>query len=459
MHSSGANNPESVPYQDQLVAYLDGELDGETTRRIEELLGTDPRLESELRRLQGAWDLLDRLGRAEVNPQFTRSTVEMIALSQADEVAQEQAAEPRRRRFMRLAAALGIGIAGLIGYASARHFVPDPNERLLDNLAIVENFDAYRQADEITFLRALHLKGMFATEQKRTPNGSEPDSQEAPEPPRRDDQKTAAARLAGLDPQAQDQLLRQLERFQKLTPTEQERLRALDLALAADPQADALWTVMQRYHRWLSELPTATRAELLNQSPDDRLERIAALRAKELGPKDLRVIRLWMAGIGREQLTDEKRKELKELPEQDRTGFLVMQFWQGGPRFGGGISVPYSQEELAPLRKALSEPARRQLDQATTSQTQFNLFWDWQMQMVKQRGAGRSGNGPLDPSDSEFKKKLEAMSPEERAKLLEMPAEDVQRMLRPRRAGDWDRGRGFRRGFPNRPAAPKPAPT
>jgi hypothetical protein len=81
------------------------------------------------------------------------------------------------------------------------------------------------------------------------------------------------------------------------------------------------------------------------------------------------------------------------------------------------------------------------------------------MQMVKQRGAGRSRNGPLDPSDSEFKKKLEAMSPEERAKLLEMPAEDVQRMLRPRRAGDWDRGRGFRRGFPNRPAAPKPAPT
>ncbi|MEX0585756.1 MAG: hypothetical protein WD176_03880, partial [Pirellulales bacterium] len=50
-----------------LVAYLDGELDAETSRELENLLATDPNARDEMQRMEQAWDLLDELPRAEVD--------------------------------------------------------------------------------------------------------------------------------------------------------------------------------------------------------------------------------------------------------------------------------------------------------------------------------------------------------------------------------------------------------
>ena len=47
----------------QLVAYLDGELDDETNQEIERRLSADPEYRLRLQQLQQAWDLLDELPR------------------------------------------------------------------------------------------------------------------------------------------------------------------------------------------------------------------------------------------------------------------------------------------------------------------------------------------------------------------------------------------------------------
>src|SRR2546430_188175 len=66
--------------REELVAYLDGELDADAARRIEERLRTDERLRDELHRLERTWDMLATLPRTEADPSLTKSTVEMLAL-------------------------------------------------------------------------------------------------------------------------------------------------------------------------------------------------------------------------------------------------------------------------------------------------------------------------------------------------------------------------------------------
>ena len=69
----------------QIVAYLDGELDSAMNAEIEKRLADDAEFALRLQQLQRAWELLDELPRAKSNIDFTRSTVELIAVSAEDD--------------------------------------------------------------------------------------------------------------------------------------------------------------------------------------------------------------------------------------------------------------------------------------------------------------------------------------------------------------------------------------
>jgi len=53
--------------EEQLVAYLDGELDDADARRIEELLASDAEVRQTLEKLEATWGLLDHLDQAHVD--------------------------------------------------------------------------------------------------------------------------------------------------------------------------------------------------------------------------------------------------------------------------------------------------------------------------------------------------------------------------------------------------------
>ena len=61
-----------------LVAYLDGELDGDAARRIEQKLALDDAARAEATALKKTWDLLDFLPRTEPSPSFTHRTMERL---------------------------------------------------------------------------------------------------------------------------------------------------------------------------------------------------------------------------------------------------------------------------------------------------------------------------------------------------------------------------------------------
>ncbi len=165
--------PESIPtdsVSEELSAYLDGELDADGVRRVEQRLARDADYQLELRRLERAWGLLDGLPRATVDESFTQSTIEMVAVAASEEADAALAELPRKRRRQRWLGALGAVAAVLVGFVIGTQIWPDPNEQLLRDLPVVENFELYYQADDIEFLRMLEEADLFADGDNRDGN-------------------------------------------------------------------------------------------------------------------------------------------------------------------------------------------------------------------------------------------------------------------------------------------------
>ena len=112
--------------EEQLVAYLDGELDNESCRRIEELLAVDPDVRRKLHWLEQTWEILDELDTAPVGEDFTRTTMQMVALAAEEDVRKAAEAAPRRRRRAWLLTGLGMLAAGVAGFAIFVVAAPNP---------------------------------------------------------------------------------------------------------------------------------------------------------------------------------------------------------------------------------------------------------------------------------------------------------------------------------------------
>ncbi len=149
-------------HEEKLSAYLDGELDPAGVREVEDRLARDAAYRGELQRLERAWNLLDRLPRAMVSDSFSKTTIEMVALAASGEAEAVRRRWPRKVLTRRLAGAAGLVAAGLVGFVIGHRFWPDPNETLLRDLPVLENFELYYQADNLDFLRKLEEQGLFA---------------------------------------------------------------------------------------------------------------------------------------------------------------------------------------------------------------------------------------------------------------------------------------------------------
>ena len=165
MSDDAASRDGNVDFiEDHLVAYLDGELDPDICREIERRLSEDSELRRRLMQHQRAWDLLEVMPRAEVNDSFAHTTVEMVAVSAADEVQQIQHQANRRRRILWTFAMACTIVAALAGYAVTSSILSVPDRQLVEDFPILENLDAYRYAESIEFLHALEHEGLFTGE-------------------------------------------------------------------------------------------------------------------------------------------------------------------------------------------------------------------------------------------------------------------------------------------------------
>ena len=152
------------PADEQLVAYLDGELDDESSRQIEQRLTSDSALRDHLGRLERTWDALDELEQVEADENFTKTTIEMVALAAEEEHQQKEEQRPAQRRRQWLLGTMGLAAACLLGFVAFWAFATDPNRQLIEDLPVLQKLDEYQQIDDIEFLKLLHKEKLFTVE-------------------------------------------------------------------------------------------------------------------------------------------------------------------------------------------------------------------------------------------------------------------------------------------------------
>jgi anti-sigma factor RsiW len=164
MNDPRATLLEDERIREELVAYLDGELDAEESLRVERRLADDPAYRQALQELEKAWDLLDALPRAHPDEDFTRTTVEMVVLSARQDFAQLKTQSQRRRWTALLSVAVLVLVAALAGFGGIYWTAGRSNRELVRDLPVIENMEYYRHADSLDFLRRLESEGLFEEE-------------------------------------------------------------------------------------------------------------------------------------------------------------------------------------------------------------------------------------------------------------------------------------------------------
>ena len=156
--------PDQDTVEQELVAYLDGELDVQAAQQVEQRLAEDPEYRGRLQELDQAWDLLDQLPHVEAPDDFTQSTVEMVAMTAENDLERLQTGASWRRGLRWIVGGGGVVAAAVIGYFLIAVRVDSPNQQLVRDLPVIENIDLYRHVESVEFLRQLNNEGLFVEE-------------------------------------------------------------------------------------------------------------------------------------------------------------------------------------------------------------------------------------------------------------------------------------------------------
>jgi len=498
-------SPPQDALEEQLVAYLDRELDEAASRQVEELIARDPKVQDAVTKLEEAWDTLDQLGRSDVDHMFTRSTLEMVAVAVEQEVKAEQDELPRRRRRYRLAVAASLLVSAALGFALAAKFWPDPNQQLLADLPILLRLAEYRQVDDAQFLQLLAERFPHGLPERTGMRGLVPTAT-ADRSGEGSDVSALAVKMARADLEARRKWVRSLdaagkaaldrsrEEFDALPAAERERIGRLHAAIVAHDDSDALWQAMSSYSRWVKTLPLSERMELEVMPVDERLasieKRVEARRDWELGwqfwvppervselvkklpgnelpklsPEDREVVVRWMREFAREHASkletgdvqDENwRKWFREM-EPGRRHEILARIWL--PRrlgYGEDAIVP-AAEELASLRSQLSPDVTKWLAElAPVEQALVLRGWTIQVTMrpiserVSQGRFSRGSRPPSPGSDEDYAQFLEGLPKERLAQALSGDAEQAMHELWQQYLQDKAPARDARRSWSN----------
>lgn len=429
-----ATEPGNPTISDEdLVAYLDGELDDAASRRIEETLVADPKVRQALQDLERTWDLLDELDDGGVDDRFTRSTLEMVAVAAAADLAKEQDAQRRKRWPGWMAGLAGALVAAAVGFAAVKLSWPDPDRRMAQDLPLLEQLDQYRQIDGFEFLKRLHEEHVFgedAVAAAESPPG-------AVEPKDRRDQ------LAAMSPAQKADLLQASQRLEALAPAERERLRRLNRQIDEDPDGADLRLEARRYYEWLKTLPMYRRAEVVELPAEERIATIQKAieeeedrAVRQPAPRDADGLLAWMKDYARRHeaevlalLPPDRRGELTSNAEH-RARLVLSMLWLRWPSSRkGSLPVP-GDSDLAEVLARVSPETRAALA-ARPPRDQWKLIASWARYLVHYQGDPHGGWLTPEASEAELLHFFEfELTPEQRDALLALPGDEMQRQLR-----------------------------
>ena len=148
--------------REDLVAYLDGELEDVPSQEIDRILARSDVARHEVEALSRAWEMLDILPRSNASSEFTSRTMATVKL---EEVPHDFSGRPwfiaLRRGAVGAVWVAALAAAGLLGFLATWQWYPNPNRDLLEELPVVKQLDVYAEVDNPEFLESLSKSALF----------------------------------------------------------------------------------------------------------------------------------------------------------------------------------------------------------------------------------------------------------------------------------------------------------
>lgn len=141
----------------ELVAYLDGELEEDKAREIEQTLAASEVARHEVEMLSRTWDLLEALPRENASAEFAAKTLQTVKVEAAPATVGDWRPQARRG-LIALGWATTLAAFGLAGFAAGHRWLPRRSDPIVHDLTLLEHLETYRDVGAAEFLSELRRR-------------------------------------------------------------------------------------------------------------------------------------------------------------------------------------------------------------------------------------------------------------------------------------------------------------
>jgi anti-sigma factor RsiW len=148
--------------RENLVAYLDGELDEVATQEMERTLAHSLEARHEVDMLTRTWELLDTLPKPKASDEFSKRTLSSIKVEDLKQsgVGWFRSANWGRRIYP-VYWGLGLIVVATVAFSVSRFGIPDESQQLVEELPLIEEYNVYSDIVDVEFLQELQKSGLF----------------------------------------------------------------------------------------------------------------------------------------------------------------------------------------------------------------------------------------------------------------------------------------------------------
>ncbi len=149
--------------REDLVAYLDGELEEEAAQNVDTLLSHNETARHEVEVLARTWELLDLLPATKASADFSEKTITHIRLAEQPKLTPWLILGQQKlmQSLPWVVSGVLVVVTAAVGYLAAHDWVPDRSRRMLSELPLVQDYDELIEVDSIQFLKELRASGLF----------------------------------------------------------------------------------------------------------------------------------------------------------------------------------------------------------------------------------------------------------------------------------------------------------
>lgn len=447
---------------EQLVAYLDGELSRKERTELEDRLINEESLRLRLQGLQRGWDMLDVLPTPAVDEHSVQTTLEMVVrdLTRASmgteavdavngSVSLDALPQQRRRQWTRRLVALAM-LALVVSSLVTWRLQSMSYQQQIADLPIAIDHQAYSSTDDLELIRDLGQSSLWLALASRSATA---DLERLVD--RYGGTEELLQSIAELDDEQRATAYRRWDTFNNLSPQARETTRKRAKRVAEAEESQELLTTMRAYSRWKEQLSRDTLASIENQTGELReraieegvhetMSVIGRVTAKALSDETIERIAFTMRQIVQNRVEDQepaatrmmegfRRWNGRDADESIAYHFIAHSIvGDSGRRHDskdkkrGPESPPLSLSELHQIEIMLPQEDLELL-RTVSANAWFRsmVIRDWAEEALRRRGR----------PDSELKTLQQAYqeaSADQREELDLLPPEEVRdRLLRP----------------------------